>query len=256
MSEARLSVASNILYCVSDKMFDEIKSKVSRLLGNEKSGHSDEHIFRVYELAMQFAEKEKANKEIVAVAALLHDVDDYKLFGAESAKNLVNARKIMSEVKVPVEVAEPVCEIISSMGYSKLLAGVRPKSIEGKIVSDADMCDGIGAIGILRWHQYIIAHNGVVFNPDIFPVESISAEEYKKQCASCGDKLVGGNPVNHYFDKLLKLSGLMLSKSGEIEAKKRQQIMVDFLYEYFRENNAPKWKKVLDDFLSSKEAKK
>lgn len=54
-----------------------------------------DHIDRVLNLSLRFAKKEKANIEIVTLIALLHDVDDYKLFGMESAKWL-NVCKISS----------------------------------------------------------------------------------------------------------------------------------------------------------------
>lgn len=63
-----------------------------------------DHVERVLNLSLQFAEKEKADKEIVALIALLHDVDDYKLFGEECQKNLTNAKKIMNSVNVDREI--------------------------------------------------------------------------------------------------------------------------------------------------------
>ena len=48
-----------------------------------------EHVNRVLNLSLKFAKTERANKDVVALIALLHDVDDYKLFGIESAENLI-----------------------------------------------------------------------------------------------------------------------------------------------------------------------
>lgn len=246
---------THIFYCIIDDMrtqqmaISKVQKSVKRLLAKEKTGHNIEHVMRVYRLAIDFCERENVNQEIVAIAALLHDVDDYKIFGEQSAEELTNARKIMKEAGIDDAVRDAVVGIIKDMGYSKLLAGVCPSTFEGKIVSDADMCDAIGAIGILRWHQYVIAHGADVFDPRILPVGNISSEEYKKQCASTGNKLVGGNPVNHFFDKLLKLKKMMMTQAGRDEAEKRQQVMVDFLYEFFRENDEEKWIRLLDDYL-------
>ena len=46
----------------------------------------------------KFAEKENANKYIVSLIALLHDADDYKLFGRENAEKLTNAKIIMDDI--------------------------------------------------------------------------------------------------------------------------------------------------------------
>ena len=55
------------------------------------------------------------------------------------------------------------------------------------------------------------------------------------------------------FEKVLKLKDLMLTNSGKEEAKKRYQIVVDFLYNLFSEENAPEWTEYLDEFLKARE---
>ncbi|MBP3630312.1 MAG: HD domain-containing protein, partial [Clostridia bacterium] len=65
-------------------MVEKAKRLVEELMKNDDSGHGIDHIDRVLDLAMSFAEKQDCNKELVALGALLHDVDDYKLFGNEN----------------------------------------------------------------------------------------------------------------------------------------------------------------------------
>ena len=62
-------------------MLERIKNDVRQLMSGNNDGHGFDHIERVYELSMKLAAEEKADKQIVGLAALLHDVDDYKLFG-------------------------------------------------------------------------------------------------------------------------------------------------------------------------------
>ena len=69
-------------------------NKVYNCLNNDKSGHGMDHIDRVVDLSLKFCEEENANKEIVTLIALLHDVDDYKLVGKEQANELTNAKNI------------------------------------------------------------------------------------------------------------------------------------------------------------------
>ena len=74
-----------------------IKKSVSELFLGRFDGHDDKHIFRVYDLAMAFCnEIPGANRDLVAAAALLHDCDDYKLFGEETARLLKNTRHILA----------------------------------------------------------------------------------------------------------------------------------------------------------------
>ena len=68
-------------------MLEKVREKVWDLLNEEDSGHGMEHIERVLKLSLAFAKKEGANQEVVSLIALLHDADDYKLFGMDNAKN-------------------------------------------------------------------------------------------------------------------------------------------------------------------------
>ena len=224
-------------------MIEKVKKQVSELLDKDNSGHGMDHINRVLELSLKFAEKENANKDIVSLIALLHDVDDYKLFGIDNADNLTNAKKIMEDCNVDKNTQEQVCLALNNIGYSKRLKGCCPTTLEGKIVSDADMCDALGANGILRVYTYSMKNGKPFFDRNIFPIENLSADRYIRKCAD--------SSVCHIFEKILKLKDLMLTKVGKNEAKSRHQIIVDFLYHLFSEENAPDWIEYLDNYLKN-----
>lgn len=223
-------------------MIEQVKEKVNELLNKDNSGHGMEHINRVLNLSLKFAKKENANEIIVSLIALLHDVDDYKLFGMDNAENLTNAKRIMRECNVDESTQEQVCFALNNIGYSKRLKGCCPTTLEGKIVSDADMCDALGANGILRVYTYSMKNGKPFFNKDIFPIEDMTAEKYTSKCAD--------SSVCHLFEKILKLKDLMLTESGKEEAKSRHQIIVDFLYHLFDEENVPEWTEYLNEFLN------
>lgn len=221
-------------------MIEKVKEKVKELLNEDNSGHGMDHINRVLNLSLKFAKLENADEDIVTLISLLHDVDDYKLFGVENAYNLTNAKKIMSDCNVDKNIQEQVCFALNNIGYSKRLKGYCPTTLEGKIVSDADMCDILGANGILRVCMYHQKNESPFFDKNIFPIEDITAEKYKK-CADSG--------VCHIFEKVLRLKDLMLTKSGKEEAKSRTQITIDFLYHLFDEENVPEWTEYLNNYL-------
>lgn len=223
-------------------MIEEVKKQVYELLNKDNSGHGPDHINRVLDLSIKFAEKENANKDIVSLIALLHDVDDYKLFGNENAENLTNTKKIMNSANVDKKIQKQVIEELNRFGYSKSLKGLRPTTLEGKIVSDADMCDLIGANGILRIYQYTSKHNRPFFDKNIFPMENMTADKYTRQCSDSG--------VCHIFEKVLKLKDMMMTKAGLEEATTRNQIIIDFLYHLFEEENAKEWTEYLNNYLN------
>ena len=223
-------------------MIDEVKKQVYELLDKDDSGHGNDHINRVLDLSLRFAQNEDANKDVVALIALLHDVDDYKLFGKENAENLTNAKTIMNKAAVPDDIQRQVLASLKCIGYSKLLRGFRPTTIEGKIVSDADMCDVLGVNGILRVYKYSMKNGKPFFDKNIFPIEDMTADKYTSRCAD--------SSVCHIFEKILKLKDLMLNESGKKEAKGRQQIVVDILYHLFEEENVPEWTQYLNEYLN------
>ena len=53
---------------------------------NEGSGHDWWHIHRVRNLALFLAEKENGDKFLIEMAALLHDLDDWKINNTDSQK--------------------------------------------------------------------------------------------------------------------------------------------------------------------------
>lgn len=221
-------------------LIDAVRKEVFEQLGDDADGHGKDHVQVVYDMAMKFAENENVDRNVVALAALLHDVDDYKLVGKEAAENLTNTRAILAKHAVAEETTQHVLEIVGTMGYSRLLEGIRPQTLEGKIVSDADMCDSIGARGILRTHAYALSTGRVFFDKHstLVDVES-SADTYRAQ--------ENTHSVQHFFDKLLKISSLLMTGTGKVEGAKRQAIMISFLEELFREEDAAAW----TDYLSA-----
>lgn len=224
-----------------------IQKEVHKLLNKDDSGHAMDHIKRVLNLSLKFAKKENADEKIVSLIALLHDVDDYKLFGNQNAEELTNAKNIMNNVGIEKNVQEEVIASLKNIGYSNALKGFRPTLLEGQIVSDADMCDALGVNGIIRTYKYSLKHSKPFFDKNIFPIENMSAEKYTRKCSD--------SSVCHLFEKVLKLKKLMLTESGKKEAEKRHEIVVNILYNLFDEEDAPNWKSYLDNYLSNEYCK-
>lgn len=216
--------------------------ELQQLLGSDNSGHDLAHVMRVNRMALLFCRQiPSANPYFVSLVALLHDCDDRKIFGAAAAQNLPNAVRIMKQAAVPDKDAQHVCDIIRSISFNKRMSGQMPITIEGEIVADADMCDAIGATGIVRCIQFGTSKKLPFFNPSVFPQEFIG-DQYAKSGANSAS-------INHFFEKLLRIKDFCLTAPGRAEAQKRHQIMVDFLDNYFAENDAPlAWRMMLDNY--------
>ncbi len=205
----------------------DVSAYVKKIMHGE-NGHGIDHMERVNALAIEFAINEGADTHIVALASWLHDVDDYKLFGINNANKLCNTRHILDEIGADEDTKVKVLDIVSSIGYNKRLSGIKPSSLEGMVVSDADMCDALGAVGILRTYSYGLSKGKVFFNKNISPKSTLSSQhDYMNRASE--------HSIQHFFDKLLLLPKYMLTNSGKREGLKRYKIMVHFLRELFIE---------------------
>lgn len=222
-------------------MINKMKKIVLSLLNQSENGHGYDHIERVLNLSLKFSKSYQVNQQLIYLIALLHDVDDYKLFGIEKAQTLENAKMIMRQCAINQDTQNIVCDAIKSIGYSKYLNGIRPTSIEAQIVSDADMCDAIGAHGILRTFAYGISCNRPFFLAEQFP-QAITKQNYINKENTTG--------INHFFDKLLKLKDIMLTTEGKKEATKRHQFTIDFLKHFFEEENQTQWLEYLASYAT------
>lgn len=206
---------------------------------NDLTGHDFEHVKRVYENACLLLKETKgADEFIVKMASLLHDVDDRKLnFGEKKVE------KFLMRIKVPNTQISTIIHAIDTIDFATTGSHPKFETLEQAILFDADKLDAIGSIGICRTIMYGNSKKTPLYNPDVFPDKNLTKEEYRKINRK------GYSTINHFFDKLLKLSKIMQTKSGKKEAAKRQKIMVQFLNEFFREQNQPEWQKYLSNYL-------
>jgi len=201
--------------------------KLQTLFENDASGHDAEHSLRVYRLACRIADMESCDRDIVVLASLLHDADDVKLFSTE---NYANARSIMTEEGIPGPVQERVIEIISTVSFKGTDTQV-PKTIEGMIVQDADRLDAIGAIGIGRAFAFGGNRGRRMYDPDEKPRCNLSEAEYRAQ---------NGTTLNHFYEKLFLLKGMMNTKTARRIAEQRDWFMHTFVDEFLDEWNGKK----------------
>ena len=224
---------------------DNIKiiiDEVTKLLGNDDSGHGMDHVNRVCRIALSISDDD-IDKDLVAAIALLHDADDYKLFGMEYSNNLTNTQMILSKTSFTEDEKKKILDSIRTIGYSKRLSGIIPSIKEAMIVSDADMLDAMGVTGILRSYHYNITHGNPFFDKDTFPLLEIDADKYKSKTK--------GTVVNHIFEKLLKLKDLMLTEKGKKESIRRYNFIIDFLNEYFYEEDVSVWQEYLNEYIKN-----
>ena len=210
-------------------MIEAAIAYVKELFSEDHSGHDYFHTLRVYHTATELASKEGADLQTVQIAALLHDVDDRKLF-PQTCSNHGNARNFLRSWNTPEEQIDRICTIIQEVSY-KGTDSVKPKTIEGMCVQDADRLDAIGAIGIARAFAFGGSRGREMYNPDSPAQQNLDAASYARS---------NGPTINHFYEKLLLLKDMMNTETAKVVAKDRHQYMLDFLTEFYAEWNGEK----------------
>lgn len=135
---------------------DSRYKKLVEIVSNKLScsAHNLDHVFRVYKLCMLIAEAEDGvDLEVLIPAALLHDIArveesqdqsgtiDHAVLGSEMAE------EILLNLEYDIEKINRIKHCIIAHRFR---TGNEPKTIEAKILFDADKLDVIGATGIAR----------------------------------------------------------------------------------------------------------
>jgi uncharacterized protein len=189
-------------------------------------GHDWWHIYRVVKLALRIGQQENVNLELVEIAALMHDLDDWKL--SSDSKNYPNARKLLKDNEFDQSTIDKVIEIIEQVSFKGAGVDTTPKSIEAKVVQDADRLDAIGAIGVARAFAFGGSKGRPIYTPDVEPQMHQSFEQYKQST---------GHTINHFYEKLLLLKDRLNTTSAKQIATERHKFMHLFLDQFYKEWN-------------------
>lgn len=190
---------------MNDQLIEKAQKYIRELFRGNSGGHDANHSLRVYSLAMRIADTQpECDRTVVALAALLHDADDYKLF---NTTDNANARAFLQENGIKTDTVERICEAINGVSFSKNRTKA-PSTIEGQIVQDADRLDALGAIGIARTFAFGGEHG-----------RSIEST------------------IDHFHQKLLLLKDGMNTPAAKAIAQERHAFLEEFLRRYESEEN-------------------
>ncbi|AJW64710.1 putative hydrolase [Elizabethkingia miricola] len=202
---------------------------VKKKLEGAEAGHDWFHIERVWKLSKKIAEAEECNIEVVELGALLHDIADPKFHNGDENIGPDTARGFLENQNVDEDIIRQVIFIIRNISFKNRNEAPKEKPIELQVVQDADRLDAIGAIGIARVFNFGGFKNNPIYIPGEEPKLNLSKEEYKKS---------NGTSINHFYEKLLLLGGLMNTEKGKEMAAIRHQYMENFLQQFYDEWNA------------------
>lgn len=169
---------------------------------SNKGAHTLDHIMRVNALSMRIGDGLPINHRILEAAALLHDVGRPQEAESGISHSILSgemSRPLLGDLAYSDSEIDRITDAIRTHRFSE---GIEPNSLEGKILSDADKLDAIGAVGIYR----AIA-----------------------QAESRGVGMMGF--LQHADEKLLKLKDLMYTTKGKELALERHMVLQNFVNE-------------------------
>ncbi len=192
----------------------------------DPGGHDWWHINRVWQLSIQIAKREHADLFLVEMAALLHDLDDWKLQNPTTGDR--RSEKWMRKLGLSAEEIQSIEKIIEEVSFKGAGVDTTPNSLEAKVVQDADRLDAMGAIGIARTFAYGGHKNRQIYDPNVQPEMHLDFESYKKTNAPT---------INHFYEKLLLLKDRINTDYGKKLAEERHRFMKMYLDQFFKEWN-------------------
>lgn len=205
---------------------EQSAAHVRQLLAADSSGHDWWHIERVRQNALQIGRSEGADLFVVELAALLHDIADWKFHGGDDALGPQRADAWLTGLGVDRTTIDHVCEIIRRVSFKGAGVATPMNTLEGQVVQDADRLDAIGAVGIARAFAYGGHAGRAMYDPEVPPEPHGSFEAYKKN---------SGPTINHFHEKLLLLKQRMNTPAARKLAEERHAFMVRFLEQFHAE---------------------
>ncbi len=205
------------------------------------SAHDKEHVYRVLYTALDIAKtEESADLDILITACLLHDIgrreqnENPALCHAEIGAQ--KARAFLEKQNYPADFVNAVCHCIETHRFR---SDNPPKSIEAKILFDADKIDATGTLGIAR----TLLYNG----REGEPLYSLNGKGY----VSDGKDDTEPSFFQEYRYKLENVYSRFLTRRGAEIALSRQNSAASFYENMLKEvsSSYAKGKDVLTEYL-------
>ncbi|OGH93721.1 MAG: hypothetical protein A2538_02450 [Candidatus Magasanikbacteria bacterium RIFOXYD2_FULL_41_14] len=205
----------------------KVSAYVQRQLINEPTGHDWYHVKRVWVTAKRIQAIEGGDLELIELAALLHDLGDYKQLDFDEEKGILVLRGMMDVLEIPDDIQKKIVKIVEQ----SMFVGddtISPSTLEGKIIQDADWMENLGAIGVARTFATGGRIKRVIHDPERKVRKRLPRSVYLH-------KKVDGTSFNFFYEKILKLPKLMNTETGRKIAEERVKFTKIFMDKFLSE---------------------
>lgn len=179
--------------------------------------HDWDHTLRVCRLCRRIGAAEGADMDVLLPAAYLHDIarseqDRRRGEVCHAEAGAAAAAAILARLALPADRTEAILHCIRGHRFR---GRERPRSLEARVLFDADKLDAIGAVGVARAYWFAGAIGAMLHNPG-HRVENTRAY---------GPEDTG---YREYRLKLRAVRDRMLTETGRRMAEERHRFMTAF----------------------------
>lgn len=219
-----LSPNTQCLSSLTDDILERIQNIARTYFANAKGSHDWEHTQRVVGLCNRMGPREGADMVVLTAAAYLHDIgravqDESNGSVCHAVKGAEMARHILASIPLEPFQKENIVHCVRAHRYRD---GCAPKTIEAKVLFDADKLDGIGAVGVARAYLFAGEVGACLHTPDRQPAET---KPYSRDDTGYREFVV----------KLINVKDRILTAEGRRLAEGRHAFMVAFFDRFLDE---------------------
>jgi uncharacterized protein len=225
MKQASKKIAQSTTRSGSGGDVTGISEKASGFFTDARGSHAWDHTMRVNTLCEHIGRREQADMTVLKAAALLHDI-------GRTLEDKANGR--ICHAEVGADMAQPLVShlpltrgqkdnILHCIRSHRFRGRHRPRTLEARVLFDADKLDAIGAVGVARAFLFAGEIGARLHNPDRRPEDT---EPYSKDDTG----------YREYMIKLVKIKDRMMTAEGRRMAEKRHQFMQHFFEQFLAEH--------------------
>ena len=202
----------------------DIQAIAERMFTGARASHDWDHTLRVLRLCEHIGPAERADMDVLRVAAVLHDIgrphqDASRGSLCHAVHGAVLAEPIVATLVFSPGQKDNILHCIRTHRFRGMHV---PETLEAKVLFDADKLDAIGAIGIARAYLFAGEIGARLHSPDI-PAEQSAPYS------------IDDTGFREYRVKLSKIKDRMMTSEGKRMAGDRHRFMTAFFNRFLQE---------------------
>jgi uncharacterized protein len=202
----------------------DIQTIAQKLFTGARASHDWDHTLRVLRLCEHIGSEERADLDVLRIAAVLHDIgrphQDACLGSlCHAVHGAILAEPIVATLVFSPGQKDNILHCIRTHRFRGINV---PETLEAKVLFDADKLDAIGAIGIARAYLFAGEIGARLHSPEVSAEKSVPYS-------------IDDTGFREYSVKLCKIKDRMMTSEGKRMAGDRHQFMTAFFNRFLQE---------------------